>query len=69
MATRENRSRYNFGKLEVGDIFDLPPIDLLSMKNSLRAFNIKHRRPNNLADIDLKCTEVSASNIQVERIS
>lgn len=42
--SRVNRSKYNFAKLEMGASFPISPMDLYSMKNSLRFFNNKHKK-------------------------
>lgn len=62
---RVNRSKYNFSKLEVGDTFEIPPIDLLSMKNSLRFYNNKHRKGQ--TEIVVKHTEISDAKLEIER--
>lgn len=73
MADRINRSKYNFSKLEVGDTFNIPPIDHLSMKNSLRFYNSKHRKGKKdgegkpLKPMVLTHVEISASELQITR--
>jgi hypothetical protein len=42
MATKQNRSKYNFGKMKIGDALKVEPLELMSLKNSLRAFNKRH---------------------------
>lgn len=71
---RVNRSRYNFSKLEIDDTFEIPPIDLLSMKNSLRFYNNKHKKGKgengtDLPLIKVSTEELSASSIRVTRIA
>lgn len=39
---RINRSKYGFSKLKVGDSFDIDPMDVYSMRNSLRFYNNNH---------------------------
>lgn len=39
---RINRSKYNFSQLEVEGSFPIKPLDLYSMKNSLRFYNKEH---------------------------
>lgn len=39
---RNNRSKYGFSKLKVGATFDISPMDVYSMKNSLRFYNKQH---------------------------
>lgn len=64
MAKRTNRSKYNFGKLNVGESFMVKPIDLHSMKVSLNAFNRKHS-----SNIQIDEFEISDSEIQITRIA
>lgn len=61
---RINRSKYNFSKLEIGDSFKVAPLDLYSMKNSLRYFNKMHSTSITVSD-----TEEKSGAILVTRIS
>lgn len=40
--SRNNRSKYNFGKMQVGHEFEVEPWSVHSMTCSLRAFNKNH---------------------------
>lgn len=60
---RINRSKYNFSKLEMGGSFTLKPLDLYSMKNSLRFYNNKHKQ-NIIVDTE----ELETGDIKVTRV-
>ena len=44
MSNRINRSKYNFSKLGMGGTMTISPLDLYSMKNSLRFYNKQHKQ-------------------------
>lgn len=63
MNTRINRSKYNFSKLDMGDTFFVQPLDLYSMKNSLRFYNKKHKQ-----NITVSTQEEEDGRILVTRV-
>lgn len=62
---KQNRSKYGFGTLQEGESLFVEPLDVESMKNSLRAFNRSHRTnivvepTGELVDGKIKCLVLS----------